>query len=165
MSTKIISTLLTLSFNSLNFITQSEFGTFHSHTCVRFKLPSPNACLIVAKFTVALFPKFAHCCRIHRVGPHTDKKTNSVDLSPLTNYTDWATATCRRNLVPTFVARGVSRGQRGGSPTVVNLSFLDHINDFKYKYLKIRTFTQRCEILNTDSQDMLILSSTVALRY
>jgi hypothetical protein len=28
-------------------------------------------------------------------------------------------------LVSTFVDRGVSRGQRGGSPTVVNLSFLD----------------------------------------
>jgi hypothetical protein len=27
--------------------------------------------------------------------------------------------------VPTFVDRGVSRGQRGGSPAVVNLSFLD----------------------------------------
>jgi hypothetical protein len=27
--------------------------------------------------------------------------------------------------VPTFVDRGVSRGQRDGSPTVVNLSFLD----------------------------------------
>jgi hypothetical protein len=27
--------------------------------------------------------------------------------------------------VPTFVNRGVSRGQRGGSPTVVNLSFLE----------------------------------------
>jgi hypothetical protein len=27
--------------------------------------------------------------------------------------------------VPTFVDRGVSRGQRDGTPTVVNLSFLD----------------------------------------
>jgi hypothetical protein len=27
--------------------------------------------------------------------------------------------------VQTFVDRGVSRGQRGGSPTVVNLNFLD----------------------------------------
>jgi hypothetical protein len=27
--------------------------------------------------------------------------------------------------VPTFVDRGVSRGQRGGSPTVINVSFLD----------------------------------------
>jgi hypothetical protein len=53
------------------------------------------------------------------------KQTNSMVLSPQANYTDWATATCRRNLVPTFVDRGVSRGQRGGSPTVVNLSFLD----------------------------------------
>jgi hypothetical protein len=34
-------------------------------------------------------------------------------------------ATGRRNLVPTFADRGVSRGQRGGSSTVVNLSFLD----------------------------------------
>jgi hypothetical protein len=46
-------------------------------------------------------------------------------LSPQANYSDWATATGRRILVPTFVDRGVSRGQRGGSPTVVNLSFLD----------------------------------------
>jgi hypothetical protein len=39
--------------------------------------------------------------------------------------TDRASATCRRNLVPTSVDIVVSRGQRGGSPTVVNLSFLD----------------------------------------
>jgi hypothetical protein len=51
------------------------------------------------------------------------KKTNSVAISPQANSTDWATGTCRRNLVPTFVDRGVSRGQRGGSPTVVNLQF------------------------------------------
>jgi hypothetical protein len=47
-----------------------------------------------------------------------------VALSPRASYTDWATATCRRNLVPTFADRGVSRGQQGRSPTVVNLSFL-----------------------------------------
>jgi hypothetical protein len=41
---------------------------------------------------------------------------NSVALSPRANYTDWATAICWRNLVPTFADRGVSRGQRGGSP-------------------------------------------------
>jgi hypothetical protein len=53
--------------------------------------------------------------------------------SPQANYTDWATATCRRNLGPTFVDRGVSRGQRGGSPTVVNLSFLDRNRHFSFK--------------------------------
>jgi hypothetical protein len=53
------------------------------------------------------------------------KQTNSVVHSPQANYTDWTTAACKRNLVPTFVDRGVSRGQRGGSPTAVNLSFLD----------------------------------------
>jgi hypothetical protein len=46
---------------------------------------------------------------------------NSVALSPQANYTDWATATCRRNLMPAFVDRGVSRGQHRGSPTVINL--------------------------------------------
>jgi hypothetical protein len=53
------------------------------------------------------------------------EKTNSVAFSPQANYTDWATATYWRNLVPTLVDRGVSRGQHGGSPTAVNLSFLD----------------------------------------
>jgi hypothetical protein len=49
-------------------------------------------------------------------------KTNFMDFSPRVNYADWATATCRQNLVPTFMDRGVSRGQHGGSPTVINLS-------------------------------------------
>jgi hypothetical protein len=44
-----------------------------------------------------------------------NKQTNFVALSPRANYTDEATATYRRNLVPTFVDRGVSHGQRGGS--------------------------------------------------
>jgi hypothetical protein len=35
--------------------------------------------------------------------------------------------------VPTFVDRGVSRGQRGGSPTIVNLSFLDWSRYFSFK--------------------------------
>jgi hypothetical protein len=33
-----------------------------------------------------------------------------VAFSPRANYTGWATDTCKRNLVPTFVYRGVSRG-------------------------------------------------------
>jgi hypothetical protein len=64
-------------------------------------------------------------------------KTNSVALGPQANYTDWATATYRRNLVPTFVDTGVSRGQSGGSLTVVNLNFLDRSNYFSFKYLLI----------------------------
>jgi hypothetical protein len=38
-------------------------------------------------------------------------KQNSVALSPQANYIHWATTTCWRNLVPTFVDRGVSCGQ------------------------------------------------------
>jgi hypothetical protein len=38
-----------------------------------------------------------------------------------------------RNLVPTFMDRGVSRGQRGGSPTVVILSFLDRSRYFFFQ--------------------------------
>jgi hypothetical protein len=44
------------------------------------------------------------------------KKNNPVDLSPQANSTDWSTAICRRNLVPTFVDRGPSRCQHGGFP-------------------------------------------------
>jgi hypothetical protein len=58
----------------------------------------------------------------------------SVAFSPQANYTDWATATFRRNLVPTFVDRGVSRG---GFPTAVNLSFLDRSRYFFFKDLLI----------------------------
>jgi hypothetical protein len=58
-------------------------------------------------------------------------------FSPQANYTDWATATCWRNLVPTLADRGVSRGQRGGSRTVVNTSFLDRSRYFSFKYLLI----------------------------
>jgi hypothetical protein len=68
---------------------------------------------------------------------YKQNKTNSVALSPRANYTDWATASCRRNLVSTSVDRGVSRGQRGGSPTVVNLSFLDRSRYFSFKKLLI----------------------------
>jgi hypothetical protein len=64
---------------------------------------------------------------------HYKQTTNSVALSPQTNYTDWATATCRRNLVPTLADKAVSRGQCGGSPTVVNLSFLDRSRYLPFK--------------------------------
>jgi hypothetical protein len=47
------------------------------------------------------------------------------------------TATCRRNSVPTFVDRGESRGRRSGSPTVVNLSFLDRTLDFQVLIIKV----------------------------
>jgi hypothetical protein len=60
-------------------------------------------------------------------------KINSAAFGPQANYTDWATATCRWNLVPTFVDRVVSRGQRGGTPTAVNLSFLDRSRYFSFK--------------------------------
>jgi hypothetical protein len=36
-------------------------------------------------------------------------------------------------MLSTFVDRGVSRGQRGGSPTVVNVSFLDRSRYFSFK--------------------------------
>jgi hypothetical protein len=60
------------------------------------------------------------------------QRTNSVDFSPQANYTDWATATCWRNLVPTFVDRGVSSGYDSGIPTVVNISFLDRSRYFYF---------------------------------
>jgi hypothetical protein len=64
---------------------------------------------------------------------YPDKQAKSVAFSPPANYTSWATATCWRNLVPTFVDRGVSRGQRGGSIAVVNLSFRDRSRYISFK--------------------------------
>jgi hypothetical protein len=64
---------------------------------------------------------------------HRHNKTNSVAFRPQAKYTDWSTTAFRRNLVPTFVDRGVSRGQRGGSPTAVNLSFLDRSSYFFFQ--------------------------------
>jgi hypothetical protein len=58
------------------------------------------------------------------------KQTNSMALSPQANYAEWATATCQRNLVQTLVDKGVSRRHCGGSPTIVNLSFLDRSRYF-----------------------------------
>jgi hypothetical protein len=48
------------------------------------------------------------------------QQKNSVAFSPQANYIDWATTTCQRNLVPTFVDRGVTRGQARLISTVVN---------------------------------------------
>jgi thiaminase len=76
-----------------------------------------------------------------------------VALSSQVKYTDWATATYQRNLVSTSVDRGVSCGQRGRSPTVINLSFLDrkltdvNIAKMKFQYIKLITiyFVQEAE--------------------
>jgi hypothetical protein len=63
----------------------------------------------------------------------TTKTTYSMAFSPKTKYTDWATANCRRNLVPAFVDRGVSRAHHGGSLTAVNLSILDRSRYFFFQ--------------------------------
>jgi hypothetical protein len=55
--------------------------------------------------------------------PLVRKRTIPTDRPPLVEEI----------LVPTSVARGVSRGQRGGSPTVVNLSFLDRSRYYSFK--------------------------------
>jgi hypothetical protein len=61
------------------------------------------------------------------------QQTSCVGHSTHENYTDLATDTCQRNLVPTFADRGMSRGQRDGSPKTVNLSFLDRSRYFSFK--------------------------------
>jgi hypothetical protein len=73
----------------------------------------------------------AHVC-VSMCHEYSETITNSVGLSPQANYTDLATATYRRNLMPTFVDRGVSHGQRSGSTTVLNLSFLDQKRYFSF---------------------------------
>jgi hypothetical protein len=62
---------------------------------------------------------------------------DSVAFSLQANFTDWATAACCQNLVPIFADRRVTRGQRGGSPTIVNLRFLDRSRHVPLKLLFI----------------------------
>jgi hypothetical protein len=88
-------------------------------------------------------------------------KTNSVALSPRTNYTDWATDTCRWKLVPTFADRGVSRGQRGGSPTVVNLSFLDRCAHLRCKITRGESVSRQNDVevtCRTNTETLSILT-------
>jgi hypothetical protein len=97
---------------------------------------------------------FGGKCRLHLQGRKNPRARSSVNnrlhlqsreiLKSCIKYTtdiitkkQTYSATCRRNLVPTFVDRGVSRGQRGGSPTVVNLSFLDRSRYISFKELLI----------------------------
>jgi hypothetical protein len=62
-------------------------------------------------------------------------------FSPKANYANWATATCRQNLVPTFADIEVSRGQRGGSLTAINLSFLDQSREILKSYIALTGLT------------------------
>jgi hypothetical protein len=64
---------------------------------------------------------------LYRLRQHLYNQTNSVPFSPQAIYTDWATATCWRILVPTFVDRGVFLGlllnlEDGGSTFLQNVS-------------------------------------------
>jgi hypothetical protein len=69
----------------------------------------------------------------HRHPQIQKNKTNSVAFSLRANSTDRATATGRRIVVPTFAGRGVSRSQRGGSPTAANLGYLDRCRYLSFK--------------------------------
>jgi hypothetical protein len=77
--------------------------------------------LLMADNSPPSLSRLSKQCEIRNISqlcrpPRPGTRTNSVPLSPQANYTDWATATWRRNLMPTVADRGVSRGQRGGSP-------------------------------------------------
>jgi hypothetical protein len=56
--------------------------------------------------------------------------TKSVALGPQANYTDWATTTCRRNLVSTFVD---TWGVEWSAQRIPHLSFLDHSRYFFFQ--------------------------------
>jgi hypothetical protein len=98
------------------------------HKKMKFKLPFRGTCKI----------HFQHK-RINEARDKDDahgvlfQNISSVAFILQANYAGWATATGRRILVPTFADRGVSRGQRGGSLTVVNLGFLDRSRYFLYQ--------------------------------
>jgi hypothetical protein len=102
-------------------VTEVSFSGGHNRVGV--SLPSPENGNI-------RFPKL--CFTVFRVpGGGISPEIHWLWVfSTQANYTDWATATGQRILVPAFADRGVSRGQRGATPTPVNLSFLDRSSNF-----------------------------------
>jgi hypothetical protein len=62
----------------------------------------------------------------------THKQINFLAFCPQAKYTDWATATIRRILMPTFANRELYLGQCSGTPTAVNLRFLDRSRYFSF---------------------------------
>jgi hypothetical protein len=93
--------------------------------CLRLGLlRSLFPCGVPTKTPYSFFSTMRATCLTHLLtdfvslsasGKQTNK-TNSVAFSPLANYADWATTAGRKILVPTFAARGLTRGQRGGCP-------------------------------------------------
>jgi hypothetical protein len=79
-----------------------------------------------------------------------------VAFSPQANYTRWATATGWRILMPSFVDRGVSCGQRGGTPTVVNLSFQDRS---RYFFFQVTPHLCSRDLVDTVPDPLLIRQS------
>jgi hypothetical protein len=74
MSKKMMSILLNLLFTSLAFFCAGEFPLFHSHTRLRLRLSSPNAYVIIARVSIALFVRFTENlmparCQIYREIP------------------------------------------------------------------------------------------------
>jgi hypothetical protein len=63
----------------------------------------------------------------------TKKQTNSVALSPRTNYADWATATCRRVLIP--YRENLFIWRRAGA--TVSLTLFLFLTTLSVKYLVI----------------------------
>jgi hypothetical protein len=86
---------------------------------LRFPLPSIPSIGPHSSFGAGIIGGLVTSVIMDSVPFHPKKQTNkthSVALSPQANYTGWATATCRRNWVPTFVDRGVSRGSAADHP-------------------------------------------------
>jgi hypothetical protein len=67
---------------------------------------------------------------LHRRARTGRIQTDSMAFSLQAKYTDRVAPTGRRIIVPASADRGVSFGQRGGSPTVVYRSFLDRSRYF-----------------------------------
>jgi hypothetical protein len=104
-----------------------------NRTFSRYNASQSNQVCVTVAETESPLPSYKDVNLLSELVQDEQKQAKFVAFSLQGNFTDRVTATCWWNLVPTFADRGVSRGQRGGSPMVVNLSFLDRSRYFSFK--------------------------------
>jgi hypothetical protein len=118
---------------TFDFLFVIQAGSVEDDLCVVFGIQRP--CMKAHLYSTSLREYKCHLTILTEIEKFFCKitETNSVPLVCKRTIPTERPPLVDEILVPTLVDRGVSRGQRGGSPTVVNLSFLGQSRYFSFR--------------------------------